>query len=100
MLLFQVFTFICEGENISPFFNVTLLNVALVANEAFKFSTEVSDNLNNFFMNNGTVGNYSLTVGHEQLDDCVVCSTTTSQFRVNKEISVQDFVQALIDSEK
>ena len=73
---------------------------ALVANEAFKFVTEVADNLDNFFMNNGTVGNYSLTVSHERNDDCIVCHTTTFRVPLPLSTTVGDFVEHLKDNEK
>merc|ERR1711964_162997 len=72
---------------------------ALAANEAFKFITEVSDSLDNFFMNNGTIGNYALTVSHEQ-SECVVCGATMSNETVKADATIEDFVEYLKESEK
>jgi len=72
---------------------------ALVANEAFKFITEVSDNLDNFFMNNGTVGNYALTVSHER-EECLVCGSTVATLDVSSDITVNGFVELLKESER
>ena len=72
-----------------------MLSSPLVANEAFKFVTEVSDNMDNFFMNNGTVGNYSLTVSHERSDDCIVCNTKTFEVAVAATFTVEDFIEFL-----
>ena len=73
--------------------------LALVANEAFKFITEVADNLDNFFMNNGTTGNYSLTVSHER-EECIVCSATSTELKVNASITVCEFVELLKENER
>lgn len=72
---------------------------ALVANEAFKFITEVGDNLDNFFMNNGTIGNYSLTVSHEQAE-CLVCGSHEDKLSLKSDITVADFVELLKENEK
>lgn len=72
---------------------------ALVANEAFKFRTEVSDNLENFFMNNGTIGNYSLTVCHEK-GDCLVCGSQEDNISLPQDATVGHLLETLKENAK
>jgi len=68
---------------------------ALCANEAFKFITQVSDNLDNFQMNNGLDGHYSFSVSHEAEPNCLVCSTSIREINFPSTITVEDFIHFL-----
>jgi NEDD8-activating enzyme E1 len=68
---------------------------ALCANEAFKFITQVSDNLDNFQMNNGLDGHYSFTVSHEAEPGCLVCSTSIRKITLPSSTTVEQFLEVL-----
>jgi len=50
-------------------------------------------------MNNGTIGNYALTVSHEQAE-CLVCGVAIVTANISAEMTLGDFVQYLKDNER
>ena len=50
-------------------------------------------------MNNGTSGNYSVTVSHEQAD-CLVCGSTTTSISVKSDTTIENFIELLGDNER
>ncbi|THH10786.1 hypothetical protein EW145_g1079 [Phellinidium pouzarii] len=70
---------------------------ASCCNEAFKIATSSSSYLDNYFMYIGTDGVYSYTFKHEQREDCPVCGGRSVLFEVDKEWTVNDLIDALLE---
>ncbi|RIB07831.1 hypothetical protein C2G38_2022366 [Gigaspora rosea] len=68
---------------------------AACCNEAFKIVTTSQPYLNNYMMYIGNEGVYTYTFEHQKKDDCPVCGNQSAFLDVDKEITVEDFIELL-----
>uniref|UniRef100_A0A6B2L3U2 NEDD8-activating enzyme E1 catalytic subunit n=1 Tax=Arcella intermedia TaxID=1963864 RepID=A0A6B2L3U2_9EUKA len=67
------------------------------ANEAWKIATNASRHLQNWVMVSGGVGVYTSTTKYEKTEDCLICSLTGCTISVNPDMTLQEFIQFLIN---
>lgn len=70
---------------------------ASCCNEAFKIATTSAPYLDNYFMLIGTDGVYSYTFEYERRQDCPVCGGESRSVDVNKEWTLEQFVESLTE---
>lgn len=68
---------------------------AACVNEAIKFITFCSQNLNSYMMYMGSQGVHSHTFAYEQKDDCPVCTSTIRKILVTKTSTLNELIQEL-----
>ena len=72
---------------------------AACVNEAVKYITFMSQNLNSYMMYMGAQGVHSHTFCYEKKDDCPVCTQTVRKVAISKNMTLNEFIQKhLIDS--
>lgn len=70
---------------------------AACVNEAVKFLTFCSQNLNSYMMYMGSQGVHSHTFAYEQKEDCPVCTSTIRKMSVSKTSTLNELIQELRD---
>jgi len=70
---------------------------AAVCNEAFKIATDVANSLNNWMMYNGVTGTYTHTFEYAKKDNCPVCGKTEFHFTVESNLTLEKFIEMLIE---
>lgn len=71
---------------------------AACANEAFKMATNSAKIMNNYMMYTGDEGIYSYTFELEKNPDCAVCGTAVVKLAMNRQNTLQDLIDALIEN--
>lgn len=72
---------------------------AACVNEAVKYITFCSQNLNSYMMYMGSEGVHSHTFAYEQKEDCPVCTSTVRKILVSSTSSLNELIQNhLVDS--
>jgi NEDD8-activating enzyme E1 len=66
---------------------------AACVNEAIKYITYCSQNLNSYMMYMGSDGVHSHTFAYEQKEDCPVCTSTVRKIHVSASMSLNEFIQ-------
>jgi ubiquitin-activating enzyme E1 C len=66
---------------------------AACVNEAVKFLTFCSQNLNSYMMYMGSSGLHSHTFEYAQKSDCPVCTSTLQKITVNRTVTLNEFIQ-------
>ena len=75
------------------------LIAAILVNEAFKIATYSNPVMSNYCMYMGQTGANSQTFAYERASDCLVCGDRrTVTLHVNENQTLDDLIQALIDS--
>jgi len=64
-------------------------------NEAWKFATNVADNLNNWMMINGGIGMYTHTFEYEKKESCAVCGNSERSLSITPTDTLEDFIAEL-----
>jgi len=77
--------------------SINAIIAAACVNEAFKIMSYGSQSLNNYFMYNGTSGIYSYTFEYGKKSDCPVCEASQIKKFVDKNLSLEEFIQDLVD---
>lgn len=81
-------------KNIIPAVASTNAIIAAVCvNEAIKYMTFCSQNLNSYMMYMGAQGIHSHTFIYERKDDCAVCAQTVHQITVPRDMTLNSFIQ-------
>jgi ubiquitin-activating enzyme E1 C len=70
---------------------------AACVNEAVKFITFCSQNLNSYMMYMGSQGVHSHTFAYEQKEDCIVCTSTVRRLSVSKTSTLNELIQQLCE---
>jgi len=70
---------------------------ASCATEAFKLATQCALNLKDWMMYNGSTSIFTSTTSFERNEDCLVCSRTGAAIRVDKQQTLEEFVNMLIN---
>jgi ubiquitin-activating enzyme E1 C len=70
---------------------------AACVNEAVKFLTYCSQNLNSYMMYNGSEGVHSLTFAYQQKEDCPVCTSTVKKISISRGSTLNELIQRLCD---
>ena len=87
-------------KNIIPAIASTNAIVAAsCVNEALKLATNAAPPLQNYMMLVGTEGVYSYTFEHERKPECPVCGGETVNMTVNKDMTVQELIEHLQETE-
>ena len=76
-----------------------LIMLASCCNEAFKLITTAQPYLNNYMMYTGNEGLYTYTFEHQKKPDCPVCGNERVTMEVRKEITVEDFIEYLMEKQ-
>lgn len=71
---------------------------AICVNEAIKYITYGSQNLNNYMMYMGSDSIHSHTFVYQQKDDCIVCSNVTKTITISNTTTLCELIQLLKDS--
>jgi NEDD8-activating enzyme E1 len=66
---------------------------AACVNEAIKYITYCSQNMNSYMMYMGSDGVHSHTFAYEQKEDCPVCTSTVRKIHVSASMSLNEFIQ-------
>jgi ubiquitin-activating enzyme E1 C len=72
---------------------------AACVNEAVKLLTFCSQTLNTYMMYMGSAGIYSHTFVYEKKEDCPVCSSTVRKIKVSPDMSLNQLLQQLRESD-
>lgn len=87
-------------KNIIPAIASTNAIVAASSvNEALKLATNAAPPLQNYMMLVGTEGVYSFTFEHERKPECPVCGGETVNMTVNKDMTVQELIEHLQETQ-
>ena len=68
---------------------------AACANEAIKYMTFCSQNLNSYMMYMGSQGVHSHTFAYERKEDCPVCTSTTINVSVSPTTTLNELIEKL-----
>lgn len=68
---------------------------ASCCNEALKIATGANPYLNNYMMYTGDEGVYTHTFEHEKKEGCPVCGNLATDYTVNPEWTLEDFIDRL-----
>ncbi|KAI9788968.1 MAG: hypothetical protein M1816_006426 [Peltula sp. TS41687] len=83
-------------KNIIPAMAATNSVIAAICcNEAFKIATNTNPYLNNYMMYSGDDGIYTYTFEHQKKDDCPVCGNLAKTLEVDKNWTLQEFIDRL-----
>lgn len=81
-------------KNIIPAVASTNAIVAAVCvNEAIKYITFCSQNVDNYMMYMGSHGVHSHTFSYKQKEDCPVCTTTVRKVKIPGSVTLNEFIQ-------
>lgn len=81
---------------VSPFLRNAIIAAACV-NEAVKFITYCSQNLNNYMMYMGSQGVHSHTFAYERKADCPVSTSSIQKMQVSRTSTLNQLIQQLRD---
>jgi NEDD8-activating enzyme E1 len=66
---------------------------AACVNEAIKYITFCSQNVNSYMMYMGSEGIHTHTFAYEQKDDCPVCTSTVRKIHISSQLKLKDLIQ-------
>jgi NEDD8-activating enzyme E1 len=84
---------LCTQNIIPAVASTNAIIAAACVNEAIKYLTYCSQNLNSYMMYMGSDGVHSHTFAYEQKEDCPVCTSTVRKVQVSTTMSLNEFIQ-------